>query len=150
MRLVIQRVKTAAVTIEAGETRSIQHGLMVLVGVEAADTAEDATYLAQKTAQMRIFPDADGKMNLSVLDVAGEILAISQFTLFAQTAKGNRPSFIRSARPDIAIPIYEKFIQCLREDWQIPVKTGEFGADMDVQLVNHGPVTITIDSKNRE
>lgn len=150
MRLVIQRVKNAAVTIEAGETRSIQHGLMVLVGVEAADTAEDATYLAQKTAQMRIFPDADGKMNLSVLDVAGEILAISQFTLFAQTAKGNRPSFIRSARPDIAIPIYEKFIQCLREDWQIPVKTGEFGADMDVQLVNHGPVTITIDSKNRE
>jgi D-tyrosyl-tRNA(Tyr) deacylase len=123
---------------------------MVLVGVEAADTAEDATYLAQKTAQMRIFPDADGKMNLSVLDVSGEILAISQFTLFAQTAKGNRPSFIRSARPDIAIPIYEKFIQCLREDWQIPVKTGEFGADMDVQLVNHGPVTITIDSKNRE
>lgn len=150
MRLVIQRVKNAAVTIEAGETRSIQHGLMVLVGVEAADTAEDATYLAQKTAQMRIFPDADGKMNLSVLDVSGEILAISQFTLFAQTAKGNRPSFIRSARPDIAIPIYEKFIQCLREDWQIPVKTGEFGADMDVQLVNHGPVTITIDSKNRE
>lgn len=150
MRLVIQRVKNAAVTIEAGETRSIQHGLMVLVGVEAADTAEDATYLAQKTAQMRIFPDADGKMNLSVLDVAGEILAISQFTLFAQTAKGNRPSFIRSARPDIAIPIYEKFIQCLREDWHIQVKTGEFGADMDVQLVNHGPVTITIDSKNRE
>lgn len=150
MRLVIQRVKNAAVTIEAGETRSIQHGLMVLVGVEAADTAEDATYLAQKTAQMRIFPDADGKMNLSVLDVSGEILAISQFTLFAQTAKGNRPSFIRSARPDIAIPIYDKFIQCLREDWQIPVKTGEFGADMDVQLVNHGPVTITIDSKNRE
>ena len=150
MRLVIQRVKTAAVTIEAGETRSIQHGLMVLVGVEAADTAEDATYLAQKTAQMRIFPDADRKMNLSVLDVSGEILAISQFTLFAQTAKGNRPSFIRSARPETAIPIYEKFIQCLREDWQIPVKTGEFGADMDVQLVNHGPVTITIDSKNRE
>lgn len=150
MRLVIQRVKNAAVTIEAGETRSIQHGLMVLVGVEAADTAEDATYLAQKTAQMRIFPDADGKMNLSVLDVSGEILAISQFTLFAQTAKGNRPSFIRSARPETAIPIYEKFIQCLREDWQIPVKTGEFGADMDVQLVNHGPVTITIDSKNRE
>lgn len=150
MRLVIQRVKNAAVTIEAGETRSIQHGLMVLVGVEAADTAEDATYLAQKTAQMRIFPDADGKMNLSVLDVSGEILAISQFTLFAQTAKGNRPSFIRSARPETAIPIYEKFIQCLIEDWHIPVKTGEFGADMDVQLVNHGPVTITIDSKNRE
>lgn len=150
MRLVIQRVKNAAVTIKAGETRSIQHGLMVLVGVEAADTAEDATYLAQKTAQMRIFPDADRKMNLSVLDVSGEILAISQFTLFAQTAKGNRPSFIRSARPETAIPIYEKFIQCLIEDWHIPVKTGEFGADMDVQLVNHGPVTITIDSKNRE
>jgi D-tyrosyl-tRNA(Tyr) deacylase len=123
---------------------------MVLVGVEAADTLEDAIWLAQKTAQMRIFSDADGKMNLSVLEVQGEILAISQFTLFAQTAKGNRPSFIRSARPEVAIPIYEDFIHSLRQDWNLPVKTGEFGADMDVELVNHGPVTITIDSKNKE
>jgi len=150
VRLVIQRVKKASVCIEAAETRSIEKGLMVLVGVEGTDTPEDAIWLAQKTAQMRIFSDADEKMNLSVLDINGEILAVSQFTLFAQTAKGNRPSFIRSARPEIAIPLYEKFIQSLRDDWKIPVKTGEFGADMDVELVNHGPVTIKIDSKNRE
>jgi D-tyrosyl-tRNA(Tyr) deacylase len=150
MRLVIQRVKKAQVCINNCEIRSINQGLMVLVGVEAADTLEDAIWLAQKTAQMRIFSDADGKMNLSVLEVQGEILAISQFTLFAQTAKGNRPSFIRSARPEVAIPIYEGFIHSLRQDWNLPVKTGEFGADMDVELVNHGPVTITIDSKNKE
>jgi D-tyrosyl-tRNA(Tyr) deacylase len=150
MRLVIQRVKKAQVCINNGEIRSINQGLMVLVGVEAADTLDDAIWLAQKTAQMRIFSDADGKMNLSVLELQGEILAISQFTLFAQTAKGNRPSFIRSARPEVAIPIYEGFIHSLRQDWNLPVKTGEFGADMDVELVNHGPVTITIDSKNKE
>jgi D-tyrosyl-tRNA(Tyr) deacylase len=150
MRLVIQRVKKAQVCINNGEIRSINQGLMVLVGVESADTLDDAIWLAQKTAQMRIFSDADGKMNLSVLEVQGEILAISQFTLFAQTAKGNRPSFIRSARPEVAIPIYEGFIHSLRQDWNLPVKTGEFGADMDVELVNHGPVTITIDSKNKE
>jgi D-tyrosyl-tRNA(Tyr) deacylase len=150
MRLVIQRVKKAQVCINNGDIRSINQGLMVLVGVESADTLDDAIWLAQKTAQMRIFSDADGKMNLSVLEVQGEILAISQFTLFAQTAKGNRPSFIRSARPEVAIPIYEGFIHSLRQDWNLPVKTGEFGADMDVELVNHGPVTITIDSKNKE
>lgn len=150
MRLVIQRVKKARVHIHLEDIRSIEQGLMVLVGVEEVDTKEDAYWLAQKTAQLRIFPDQDGKMNLSVRDIAGEVLVVSQFTLFAQTAKGNRPSFIRSAKIETAIPLYEHFIQCLVEDWKLPVKTGEFGADMDIELTNHGPVTITIDSKNRE
>jgi D-tyrosyl-tRNA(Tyr) deacylase len=150
MRLVIQRVKEAQVCINGDETRSIGRGLMVLVGVEDADDLDDVHWLAQKTAQMRIFSDDQGKMNLSVGDIAGEILVISQFTLFAQTAKGNRPSFIRSARPEKAIPLYNHFVDTLRADWGMQVQTGEFGADMDVTLVNHGPVTITIDSKNRE
>ena len=150
MRLVIQRVKRAQVCINGNETRRIGEGLMVLVGVEETDTFDDAQWLAGKTAQMRIFSDDQGKMNLSVLDIHGEILVISQFTLFAQTAKGNRPSFIRSARPETAIPIYDMFIENLRTTWHLDVTTGEFGADMDVELVNQGPVTITIDSKNRE
>lgn len=150
MRLVIQRVKEAQVCINGDETRSIGRGLMVLVGVEDADDLDDVHWLAQKTAQMRIFSDDQGKMNLSVGDIAGEILVISQFTLFAQTAKGNRPSFIRSARPEKAIPLYNHFVDTLRAAWDMQVQTGEFGADMDVTLVNHGPVTITIDSKNRE
>lgn len=150
MRLVIQRVKEAQVCINGDETRSIGRGLMVLVGVEDADDLDDVHWLAQKTAQMRIFSDDLGKMNLSVGDIAGEILVISQFTLFAQTAKGNRPSFIRSARPEKAIPLYNHFVDTLRAAWGMQVQTGEFGADMDVTLVNHGPVTITIDSKNRE
>ena len=122
----------------------------MLVGVEDADTLEDVQWLTQKTALMRIFSDSEGKMNLSVLDIQGEILVVSQFTLFAQTTKGNRPSFIRSARPEKAIPLYMKFIELLRIQHGLSVKTGEFGADMDVELVNNGPVTITIDSKNRE
>lgn len=150
MRLVIQRVKEAQVCINGDETRSIGRGLMVLVGVEDADDLDDVHWLAQKTAQMRIISDDQGKMNLSVGDIAGEILVISQFTLFAQTAKGNRPSFIRSARPEKAIPLYNHFVDTLRAAWGMQVQTGEFGADMDVTLVNHGPVTITIDSKNRE
>lgn len=150
MRLVIQRVKEAQVCINGDETRSIGRGLMVLVGVEDADDLDDVQWLAQKTAQMRIFSDEQGKMNLSVGDIAGEILVISQFTLFAQSAKGNRPSFIRSARPEKAIPLYNHFVDTLRAAWGMQVQTGEFGADMDVTLVNHGPVTITIDSKNRE
>lgn len=150
MRLVIQRVKQAQVCIDGDETRSIGQGLMVLVGVEDADDIEDVRWLAQKTAQMRIFSDEQGKMNLSVSDIDGEILVVSQFTLFAQTAKGNRPSFIRSARPEKAIPLYNQFVESLRNDWKMRVQTGEFGSDMDVQMINHGPVTITIDSKNRE
>jgi D-tyrosyl-tRNA(Tyr) deacylase len=147
---VIQRVKQAQVCINGNETRQIGRGLMVLVGVEDADTLDDVQWLAQKTALIRIFSDSEGKMNLSVLDIEGEILVVSQFTLFAQTAKGNRPSFIRSARPEKAIPLYLKFIELLRIQHGLSVKTGEFGADMDVELVNNGPITITIDSKNRE
>lgn len=150
MRLVIQRVSSASVTIDGLEKREIGHGLMVLIGVEEGDHEADAEWLAQKTALMRIFSDDQGKMNRSVIDVGGEILAISQFTLFAQTAKGNRPSFIRSARPEIAIPIYEAYLKFLSVDHGLQVKTGEFGANMDVALVNQGPVTITIDSKMRE
>lgn len=146
----IQRVKKAQVCINGNETRRIGPGLMVLVGVEETDTLDDAQWLAGKTAQMRIFSDDLGKMNLSLIDIGGEVLVISQFTLFAQTAKGNRPSFIRSARPETAIPIYMKYTEYLRTAWNLSVTTGEFGADMDVELINQGPVTITIDSKNRE
>lgn len=150
MRLVIQRVLSAQVLISGRDQKSIGPGLMVLIGVEENDQESDAEWLAQKTALMRIFSDSEGKMNLSVLDIQGEILAVSQFTLFAQTAKGNRPSFIRSARPEKAIPLYMKFIELLRVQHGLSVKTGEFGADMEVTIVNNGPVTITIDSKNRE
>jgi len=150
MRLVIQRVLSAQVLISGRDQKSIGPGLVVLSGVEENDQEADAEWLAQKTALMRIFSDSEGKMNLSVLDIQGEILAVSQFTLFAQTAKGNRPSFIRSARPEKAIPLYMKFIELLRVQHGLSVKTGEFGADMEVTIVNNGPVTITIDSKNRE
>jgi D-tyrosyl-tRNA(Tyr) deacylase len=150
MRLVIQRVLSAQVLISGRDQKSIGPGLVVLIGVEENDQEADAEWLAQKTALMRIFSDSEGKMNLSVLDIQGEILAVSQFTLFAQTAKGNRPSFIRSARPEKAIPLYMKFIELLRVQHGLSVKTGEFGADMEVTIVNNGPVTITIDSKNRE
>lgn len=150
MRLVIQRVLSAQVVISGRDQKSIGPGLVVLIGVEENDQESDAEWLAQKTALMRIFSDSEGKMNLSVLDIQGEILAVSQFTLFAQTAKGNRPSFIRSARPEKAIPLYMKFIELLRVQHGLSVKTGEFGADMEVTIVNNGPVTITIDSKNRE
>ncbi|MEY3598053.1 MAG: hypothetical protein RL521_475 [Bacteroidota bacterium] len=150
MRLVIQRVLSAQVLISGRDQKSIGPGLVVLIGVEENDQESDAEWLAQKTALMRIFSDSEGKMNLSVLDIQGEILAVSQFTLFAQTAKGNRPSFIRSARPEKAIPLYMKFIELLRVQHGLSVKTGEFGADMEVTIVNNGPVTITIDSKNRE
>lgn len=150
MRLVIQRVLSAQVVISGRDQKSIGPGLMVLIGVEENDQEADAEWLAQKTALMRIFSDSEGKMNLSVLDIQGEILAVSQFTLFAQTAKGNRPSFICSARPEKAIPLYMKFIELLRVQHGLSVKTGEFGADMEVTIVNNGPVTITIDSKNRE
>ncbi len=150
MRVVIQRVSEASVTI-AGQVRSaIGRGLLVLVAVEDADTAEDSAWLAGKLVRLRIFPDDAGLMNRSVQDVGGELLVVSQFTLFASTQKGNRPSFLRSARPEVAIPRYEVFISQLATELGRPVLTGEFGADMKVALVNDGPVTITVDTRARE
>ena len=150
MRLILQRVSSASVTIEGEIVGQIGTGLMILAGIEAADTAEDLGWLVQKVTQMRIFADADGKMNLSVKDIAGEILVVSQFTLHASTKKGNRPSFIRAARPEQAIPLYEQFLACLEAELGKPVARGVFGADMQVALVNDGPVTISIDSQARE
>ena len=149
MRVVIQRVSEASVTIDGAIEGKIATGFMILLGIDHEDTNEDIEWLVQKIANLRVFGDEDGKMNLSILDVKGEILLISQFTLFASTKKGNRPSFIQSAKPEIAIPLYEKFIDALKEN-KIPVQTGKFGADMKVMLVNDGPVTIIIDSKNKE
>jgi D-aminoacyl-tRNA deacylase len=150
MRLVIQRTSSASVTIASDMVASIGRGLVVLVGIEAADVEEDAAWLVQKLTQMRIFGDAEGKMNLSLKDIAGEVLVVSQFTLHAATKKGNRPSFIRAARPEQAIPLYEHFMRLLEADIARPVARGVFGADMQVALVNDGPVTILLDSKNRE
>lgn len=150
MRFVIQRVSEASVTIDGKIYSEIRQGFMVLVGIEETDTKEDADWLCQKLINMRIFSDQDGKMNLSVQEVNGEILLVSQFTLFASTKKGNRPSFIRSAKPDVAIPLYKYCIEQLTNQLVRPVKTGQFGADMKVSLVNDGPVTILIDSKNKE
>ena len=148
MRALIQRSKNASVTIAGEITGSISHGLVVLLGVEQEDTAEDADWLAAKIAQMRIFSDAEGKMNLGVKDVGGSVLVVSQFTLHASTKKGNRPGFTRAARPEQAIPLYEHFMAALAQE--VPVKKGVFGADMQVALINDGPVTIWMDSKARE
>jgi len=150
MRAVIQRVKSASVSIEGRVTGSIQSGLMVLLGIEEADNAEDIEWLSGKIVRLRIFPDAEGVMNRSVQEAAGEVLLVSQFTLFASTKKGNRPSYIRAARPETAIPLYEAFIRRLGEELGRAAQTGEFGADMQVELVNDGPVTILVDSKARE
>ena len=150
MRLVIQRVKSASVTIENAVFSSINSGLMVLVGIEDADDEKDADWLVQKLISMRIFSDTEGKMNLSVKDIDGEVLVVSQFTLHASTKKGNRPSYIKASKPEIAIPIYEKMILQLQQDLGKPIATGIFGADMKVSLLNDGPVTIVIDSKNKE
>ncbi|MBR5716441.1 MAG: D-tyrosyl-tRNA(Tyr) deacylase [Bacteroidales bacterium] len=150
MRTVTQRVSHASVTID-GEVRcSIGQGLLVLVGFEAADTAEDIEWMARKLLALRIFDDERGVMNRSVMDVGGEICIVSQFTLHALTAKGNRPAYIRAAGRDIAIPLYEKFVQTMQQGLGRPVSTGIFGAYMQVELVNDGPVTIIIDSKNKE
>jgi D-tyrosyl-tRNA(Tyr) deacylase len=150
MRAVIQRVSQASVTI-AGQARgAINQGLLVLLAVEEADTAEDIEWLSGKIVRLRIFNDENGVMNRSVQEIGGGILLISQFTLFASTKKGNRPSYSRSARPEIAIPLYEQFIARLTQDFGHPIQTGEFGAHMDVSLTNDGPVTIVIDSKARE
>jgi D-tyrosyl-tRNA(Tyr) deacylase len=150
MRFVIQRVSEASVKIDGAIYSEIEKGFLVLVGIEEADTKEDAEWLCQKLIGMRIFSDADDKLNLSLQDINGDVLLVSQFTLFASTKKGNRPSFIKSAKPDIAIPLYEYCIQQLSQLLNKPIKTGQFGADMKVSLVNDGPVTILMDSKNRE
>lgn len=150
MRLVIQRVSEASVTIGGSVHGTIGKGFLVLIGVESADTQEDVDWLVQKTVNMRIFPDDEGKMNLSLTDIAGELLVISQFTLHASTKKGNRPSFIQAARPETAIPLYESFIAGCSLAGITKVQTGIFGADMKVSLVNDGPVTILVDSRNRE
>ena len=150
MRVILQRVSTASVTIDGIEKSRIGWGLLILLGIEHDDTEDDIAWLCKKIAALRIFSDEAGLMNLSVQDIAGEILVISQFTLYASTKKGNRPSFIRAARPETAIPLYEKFVQALAQESGLPVLTGEFGADMKVSLVNDGPVTIWMDSRGKE
>ncbi len=150
MRAVIQRVSEAAVTIDGAARRAIRHGLVVLLAVEAADTREDIDWLSGKIVRLRIFDDENGVMNRSVQEVQGDILLVSQFTLFASTKKGNRPSYSRSAPPEIAVPLYEAFVTRLEQALGKTVQTGEFGAHMLVSLTNDGPVTILIDSKARE
>lgn len=150
MRAVIQRVTHASVTINGSVSSSIGNGLLVLAGIEDADSASDIEWLSGKIVNLRIFNDQNGVMNLSVLDTGGDILVVSQFTLHASTKKGNRPSYIRASKPDVAIPMYNQFVSQLVTDLGKPVFTGEFGADMKVQLLNDGPVTIVIDTKMKE
>jgi len=150
MRIVIQRVSSASVAIEGEVKAAIRHGLLIFLGIEEDDTGEDVEWLCGKISKLRIFDDKQGVMNLSVTDVMGEILLVSQFTLHASTKKGNRPSYIRAAKPETAIPLYESFITCLTRETGSVIKTGVFGAMMEVILVNSGPVTILIDSKNKE
>jgi len=150
MRAIIQRISRASVTIEGQVKASIQRGVLILAGFEAADEAADLEWMARKIANLRIFRDAEGLMNRSLQDVEGEALVVSQFTLHASTKKGNRPSYIKAAKPETAIPLYEQFIEVLEKTIGKPVHTGEFGAMMEVSLVNDGPVTIFIDTKNKE
>ena len=150
MRALIQRVSRASVTVEERITGSIDQGFLILIGIEEADTDEDLTWLSRKIVGLRLFDDDQGQMNLALSDVQGGILLVSQFTLHAATKKGNRPSYIRAARPEFAKPLYEKMIRQLEADLGKPVATGEFGAMMAVELVNNGPVTIWIDTKNKE
>ena len=150
MRAVIQRVSEASVTVEGAVKGAIRHGLAVLLAVEAADTTDDIEWLSGKIVRLRIFDDENGVMNRSVQEAQGDVLLVSQFTLFASTKKGNRPSYSRSAPPEVAIPLYAAFVKRLQLDLGKPVQTGEFGAQMLVSLINDGPVTIIIDSKNRE
>lgn len=150
MRALIQRVKHASVTIEGAVKSQIGMGLLIFLGIEAADGQDDVTWLAKKTMNLRIFDDTDGVMNRSVLETGGDVLIISQFTLHAMTKKGNRPSYIHAARPEIAIPLYELFCSETSQLLEKSVKTGTFGADMQVELLNDGPVTIWIDTKNKE
>jgi D-tyrosyl-tRNA(Tyr) deacylase len=150
MRVILQRTQQASVTIDGVIVSQIGQGLLVLVGIEGDDTASDAEWLAGKIVAMRIFADAEGKMNLSVKDIDGDLLVVSQFTLHAATKKGNRPSFLRAARPEIAIPLYEQFLTALEAELGKPVPRGVFAADMKVSLINDGPVTISMDSRARE
>ena len=150
MRAVVQRVSEASVTISGEIKAAIKTGLLILLGVEESDTAEDIEWLSGKLVRLRIFPDDQGVMNRPVQETGGDIIVVSQFTLHASTKKGNRPSYSRAARPEIAVPLYEAFVRKLSEDLGKPVQTGEFGADMKVGLVNDGPVTIVMDTKARE
>ena len=150
MRIIIQRVREASVTIDNQLYSSINQGVMILVGIEEADDDEDIAFLTKKVVNMRIFDDENGVMNRSILDIHGEILVVSQFTLHASTKKGNRPSYIKAAKPDISVPLYEKFCTELSLALGKQVKTGVFGADMQCALINDGPVTIFMDSKNKE
>ncbi len=148
MRVVIQRVEEAELVVDNSIISSIQRGLIIYLGITQEDNTDDITWLTQKISNLRIFSDESGKMNLSVKDIGGEALVVSQFTLYASTKKGNRPSYLRSAKPEIAIPLYEEFVVTLRNS--LPVQTGVFGADMQISYTNAGPVTIIIDSKNKE
>jgi len=150
MKIVIQRVSKASVTINQNKVADIQKGLLVLLGIVNEDTQEDIDWLVRKIANLRIFNDDEGVMNNSLLDINGEVIVVSQFTLQASTKKGNRPSYLKAAKPDVAIPLYQKFVQTLEKSISKKVQTGEFGADMKVELLNDGPVTIIIDSKNKE
>ena len=150
MRIVLQRVEEASVEIGIKINGSIGKGFLILLGIEEEDKEEDIDWLIQKICKLRIFEDDAGKMNLSIQDIKGEILVVSQFTLFASTKKGNRPSFIKAAKPEIAVPLYDSFLSKIKKESGLKIDSGEFGADMKVSLCNDGPVTIWIDSKNRE
>ncbi|TRW25278.1 D-tyrosyl-tRNA(Tyr) deacylase [Flavobacterium zepuense] len=150
MKAVLQRVTEASVTIDGQKVAAINGGLLILIGIEDADTPEDINWLRAKIAKLRIFGDADGVMNLSVQETGGDIIVVSQFTLHALTKKGNRPSYIKAARPEVAIPLYEAFIKQMEIEVGKKIQTGQFGADMKVALLNDGPVTIIIDTKNKE
>jgi D-tyrosyl-tRNA(Tyr) deacylase len=150
MKVVIQRVAKASVTIENSEVASITNGLLIFLGIINEDTQEDINWLSNKIVNLRIFSDENGVMNKSLLDVNGDAIIVSQFTLHASTKKGNRPSYIKAAKPDVAIPLYESFVKQIEKDLGKSIQTGHFGADMKVELLNDGPVTIIIDSKNKE
>ena len=150
MRAVIQRVSEASVTIEGEKVATIQKGLLILVGIEDASNQEDINWLTSKIANLRIFGDENGVMNLSIKDIDGDMIVVSQFTLHAATKKGNRPSYIKASKPDYAIPMYEAFVKQMDNELEKKIQTGQFGADMKVALVNDGPVTIIIDTKNKE
>jgi len=150
MRVVIQRVKEASVSVQGVKISEIQKGLLILVGVETLDTQQDIDWLVAKVAKLRIFEDLDRAMNVSLQDIGADVIVVSQFTLHASTKKGNRPSFIKAAKPEVAIPLYQEFVDSLEKQLDKKIQTGQFGAMMDVALINDGPVTITIDTKNKE